>query len=543
MSTLMLRQSFRPFIPARRKCSISESIIPAGGTGGFDLTFLGTSSQGGARRYPSCLALRLRGTSSSQVWLFDAGEGATAQLQRSNMRMGLVRNIFITHLHGDHLYGLPGLVMCILGRKDSPKSPVSSNADNSTSVQYMPEHSSLNVYGPQGVRSFLRTALGVSNFRAPRKGSLHIHELLWPDLCGAPSQQKRHRLARPYWRCPVRRLPFEGEGSVIKPNLVDGQAWTYNVIPELCDNGSLAKAPASVVAAPVLHTVPTFAYGVTENVAPRRFDKIKLGLLGVPSDGRAEVRQLFSNWLSGEQGFWNGREIGVHEVLQDGRCARRLCVVGDTHDASMAAHIAQDVDVLVHEATNLAAQAELARTRGHSSTLEATKFAKRVRAKRLILNHTSVAYSERKIRTMESEARAMFGSRKAFVARDLSVFSVPTKDEDGDEYVFRRFVGFADSLEYRGNDGSSPFTRDYDIEDEDDRTEGSVEGDVEEDAEEDVEEDVEGNGWVEQNGQAAMGGEVCGIEEDVILGDGRNTKADGFDKSGTKEVSEAATVR
>lgn len=477
MSVSLLRHCFRSYVPSRHKCSISGSIIQAGGTGGFDLTFLGTSSQGGARRYPSCLALRLRGASSSQVWLFDAGEGATAQLQRSNMRMSLVRNIFITHLHGDHLYGLPGLIMCILGRKDDNSNGRASTCATDDPLQLAHAESGLNVYGPQGIRSFLRIALGVSSFRVPRNDLLHIHELVWPDLCGIPSQQKRHHLARPYWRCPIRKLPFEGEGSVIEPRLIGDGVWTYDVIANCNDGRNPVGSPASVVAAPVLHTIPTFAYSVTENVAPMRFDKAKLGLLGVPSDGRAEVRQLFNNWLSGDHGFWRGREIGVEEVLQDGRCARRLCVVGDTHDASMATHIAQDVDVLVHEATNVAAQTDLARTRGHSSTLGATKFAKRVRANRLILNHTSVAYSERKIRSMEMEARAMFGSRKVFVARDLSVFSVPTKDEDQEDFVFRRFVGYADSLEYRGSNGVSPFIEDFSVDNEDDRMEGNVEDD------------------------------------------------------------------
>lgn len=479
----MRRLLSRHFIPARFKCSISGNIIPAGGTGGFDLTFLGTSSQGGARRYPSCLALRLRGSSSSQVWLFDAGEGATAQLQRSNMRMSLVRNIFITHLHGDHLYGLPGLVMCILGRRDdtpavraSAANPV-SNPVSPCDPPFLHQDDGLHIYGPQGVRAFLRTALGVSSFRVPNDSNLHIHELAWPQGCGAPSQQKRHRSTRPYWRCPVRKLPFEGDGSDIDPRLVDEGVWTYDILSDRSNGGQMYNWPANVVAAPVLHTVPTFAYGVTEVVAARRFDKEKLGLLGVPSDGRAEVRELFTSWLSGEHGLWQGRQIGVDEVLQEGRDARRLCVIGDTHDASMASHICQDVDVLVHEATNVAAQTELARMRGHSSTLGATGFAKRVRAKRLILNHASVAYSERKIRAMEVEARAMFGSRKVFVARDLSVFSVPTEDEDGDDYVFRRFVGFADSIEYRGKDGSSPFTEDFMVDDEDDRIDGAVEGD------------------------------------------------------------------
>ena len=427
-----------PSIACRRKCTIRGSYLNPCGTGGFELAFLGTSSQGGARRYPSCTALRLRGNACSEVWLFDAGEGAVAQLQRSNMRVGLVRNIFITHLHGDHLYGLPGLVMSVLGRRDAPRRG----------------DATLNVYGPPGVRTFLRTALGVASFRIPVKSALRINELVWPENAGASHQNYRHRCASAYWKSTVKRLPFEVAGRDIEAIEEEGRHtypvteidWTQDGQAGP-DRRSLGTGPASVVAAPVLHSVPTFAYSVTENVDSQRFDKTKLLELGIPTDGREEVRTLFQTWLGGSPGVWDGQQINVEDVLRESRAPRRLCIVGDTYDASGATHIAQGVDVLVHEATNVAAQTHVARAHGHSSTLGATQFAKRVRAKRLILNHTSVSYSERKIRGMEVEARSMFGSDKAFVARDLSLFSVPTGEEDREDFAFRRFIGFTDSLE------------------------------------------------------------------------------------------------
>jgi ribonuclease Z len=104
----------------------------------MELEFLGTGAGVPAKhRNVTSTALRLLDERNA-VWLFDCGEGTQMQILHSTIRPRKIEKIFITHLHGDHIYGLPGLI---------------------SSRSFQGGASPLEIYGPKGIEEFVRTAL------------------------------------------------------------------------------------------------------------------------------------------------------------------------------------------------------------------------------------------------------------------------------------------------------------------------------------------------------------------------------------------------
>ena len=75
----------------------------------FKLTFLGTSS-GVPTKNRNVTGLAVHPTGSRDWWLVDCGEGTQQRLQHCPLTLHELAGICITHVHGDHSYGLPGLL-------------------------------------------------------------------------------------------------------------------------------------------------------------------------------------------------------------------------------------------------------------------------------------------------------------------------------------------------------------------------------------------------------------------------------------------------
>lgn len=107
----------------------------------MDVFFLGTGAGVPAKlRNVTSIALKLL-EERGAVWLFDCGEATQHQILHTSIKPRRIEKIFITHLHGDHIYGLPGLL---------------------SSRSFQGGESLVTVYGPAGIREFIEVSLKIS---------------------------------------------------------------------------------------------------------------------------------------------------------------------------------------------------------------------------------------------------------------------------------------------------------------------------------------------------------------------------------------------
>lgn len=161
----------------------------------------------------------------------------------------------------------------------------------------------------------------------------------------------------------------------------------------------------TVRAGPLRHSVATFGYTVEEMPKRGKLDAAKARALGLPPG------PLYKQLVRGEDVTLPGGRgvVRARDVLGPPQRGRKVTVLGDTCDASAMAPLAMDSDVLVHEATLEDGLAELAALRGHSTPSMAARFARDVRARRLLLTHFSNRYSSSSHAEAEAEAEGEEG--------------------------------------------------------------------------------------------------------------------------------------
>jgi ribonuclease Z len=120
----------------------------------MELYFLGTGAGlPSKQRNVTSIALQLL-QERACTWLFDCGEGTQHQVLRAPVKLNQIEKIWITHLHGDHLFGLPGM----LGSRS-----------------FHGGTTALHIYGPPGLREFVDVVLKVSQTHLTYP--YHVHEI------------------------------------------------------------------------------------------------------------------------------------------------------------------------------------------------------------------------------------------------------------------------------------------------------------------------------------------------------------------------------
>ncbi|KZT66032.1 Metallo-hydrolase/oxidoreductase [Daedalea quercina L-15889] len=371
-----------------------------------NITILGSASaQPSSTRNHSALALRLNG----DVWLFDCGEATQHRIQKSNVKMGKIKKIFITHTHGDHIFGLlPLMASCL----DGSGGMMDYSKDARLQPDAREEIQPLEIYGPLGTRAFIRTGIVYSYTNL---GAQYVvHELRLPT---DPPEGD-------FTTLPM-RWPEQPGRNIVQTNGIWKDIFRDEIV--------------SVSAASIRHSVPCIGFVVDELPIPGKIN---------PKDYVPHLKRTNTPMSVMKQ-----LQQGMSVELADGtvlfgpprRPGRKLAILGDTCDPSPIADLAADADLLVHEATNAhlpgidpntkpedSNESVEARTRsrGHSTPQMAGAFGKRTRAKKLLLNHFSARYAGND--DVDEEARKIMEA-----IRELAM-----QEYDGPVVCARDFMSF-----------------------------------------------------------------------------------------------------
>ena len=141
----------------------------------MQVTFLGTSS-GVPTRARNVSGVVLKLPQRSELWLLDCGEGTQHQFLRSDLRPSQITRIFVTHMHGDHIFGLMGLLASI-GLAGQPHP--------------------IDIYGPPPLKDYLKACQRYSQTRFSFPIAVHAVEpgiLFEDDEFQVECAQLEHRV-------------------------------------------------------------------------------------------------------------------------------------------------------------------------------------------------------------------------------------------------------------------------------------------------------------------------------------------------------------
>jgi ribonuclease Z len=298
-----------------------------------DIFFLGTGAGLPAKlRNVTSVALKLL-EERGAIWLFDVGEATQHQILHTSIKPRRIEKIFISHLHGDHLYGLPGLL---------------------SSRSFQGGETEIVIYGPKGIEEYVKVSLSVS--QTFLKYPLKIVEL-------------------------EEGVIFEDEQMVVEARRLE-------------------------------HGIPSYGFRIAEKDRPGTLLVEKLACAGI------KPGPIYKKIKNGETVILeDGRTVDPGDFLGPAQKGRIVTILGDTRYCENAVYLAQNADILVHEATFSKEEERLAHEYFHSTTHQAAKIAKRANVKRLYLTHISARYDRGAWGDLVKEAKEIFS--KSDIAEDF----------------------------------------------------------------------------------------------------------------------------
>eukprot|EP00884_Botryococcus_braunii_P012212 jgi/Botrbrau1/20992/Bobra.0144s0011.1 len=435
---------------------------------GMAVTWLGTSSGAPTpRRNVSCILLRL----PSQTIMVDCGEGSSVQYSKAGLNPKAVRTICITHMHGDHVFGLPGMLRLI-----------SQAYEGQGTEEEIP---TVRIFGPKGLWGILLASLKFTQeeFRMPVEVTEFTVEGLG-DERGVGEDPAEMGEGVPQGALPgvtvaslfpdaepARRPPrgtasprgspgdtFREERLQFGDNPWQGRnTWTVK-----------GEGGITMVAARLRHRVFCVGYVFSEPVVPPSLNAEALAAAGISPE--AVVQTLKKLGPDGQVLLPNGESRAVRELMFPPRRGRKVVLLGDTMDSDFIAGAGRNADLLSHEATFSADMYHKAMVAKHSTAAMAGAFARRINAATLILTHFSPRITAGKevdvtmndTNTLIKQAKTTFGKGNVWAASDFSTYIVPQErppalplpQESGPDWQTQEDQGPLDRREQRhGSDG------------------------------------------------------------------------------------------
>ncbi len=311
----------------------------------IELIILGSSAAIPVKnRNLSSVALKYK----NHIILFDCGEDTQRRFVDTGLKFNKPLKILISHFHGDHIIGLPGLLFRFgMVERTAP----------------------ISIFGPPNLFLYLSLHNKIVGLKA--KYPINIFEI----------DSEANTLTE-----------FEGLDSDIPKN---EKKLKNNIIHET--NRYYLKY------ASVNHSVLSYAYSFVEKPRYGKFNPERARELGIPAS------HLWKKLQEGLITDFNGRNIDPIEegIVGEKRPGRKITYSGDTMPCQSLIDLGKGSNILVHEATFSSDLQNIATERKHSTSVDAANDAKNMNVKQLIMTHISSRYQNDALKLLE-EAKEIF---------------------------------------------------------------------------------------------------------------------------------------